>query len=295
MQLTKPANATALPVALAQFGAFLKQRLDYDDLILRSVELLESEGAAPWVLYKLDGGIDHILVDEAQDTSPAQWRVIAALAEEFFAGLGAHEGGRTLFTVGDEKQSIFSFQGADLRALEAMRTHFKDKVEAADKTWIEIGLDLSFRSTAEVLRAVDAVFAQPSARDGVAFADHAIAHRPERKGHAGLVELWPVVKPVASEPQEPWTPPVTRRASDRPSARLAGHLAARIKRWIDDEAMLEARGRPVRAGDVLVLVRWRSAFVGELVRALKQTGVPVAGADRMVLGEHRTRCRCKAL
>ncbi|MCH9020953.1 MAG: UvrD-helicase domain-containing protein, partial [Proteobacteria bacterium] len=170
-----------------------RARLDYDDLIRGARDLLRAPGVAAWVLYKLDGGIDHILVDEAQDTSPEQWEVIAALAEEFFAGEGARETRRTVFIVGDEKQSIFSFQGADPRALEAMRAHFRDRVESAAGKWREVGLGLSFRSTEAVLEAVDAVFASPAARDGVAFADHVIAHASHRKGHAGTVELWPLV------------------------------------------------------------------------------------------------------
>ena len=262
-------------------------RLDYDDLILMAARLLDDsaagEGGAAWVLYKLDGGIDHILVDEAQDTSPEQWRVVAALADEFFAGKGARDRTRTLFVVGDEKQSIFSFQGADLRALEAMRTAFGERVEAAAETWREVPLEVSFRSTAVVLEAVDTVFAGAAARDGVAFADRAIHHEAHRAGHAGRVELWPLATDSGGEPAEPWLPPVERRARHGASARLARHMAATIHGWIERGERLEARDRPIRAGDIMVLVRTRGAIVEELVRALKSLQVPVAGADRMVL------------
>ncbi|MFQ5783196.1 MAG: double-strand break repair helicase AddA [Alphaproteobacteria bacterium] len=259
-------------------------RLDYDDLILGAMGLLERRDAAPWVLYKLDGGLDHILVDEAQDTSPEQWRVIAAIADEFFAGRGTRETARTLFVVGDEKQSIFSFQGADLDELDRVRAHFRDKA-AAERRWREVPLDRSFRSVPAVLRAVDAVFALAGARDGVAFADHAIRHSAERKGHAGRVELWPVVGPAEDADDASWAPPLARKPSERPNARLAGHIAATVGRWLDAGEILESRGRSVRAGDILVLVRTRSAFVGELLRALKARGVAVAGSDRMVLGD----------
>ena len=87
--------------------------LDYDDLINLSSKLLTSSSMAQWVLYRLDGGLDHILVDEAQDTSPAQWAVIDCLAREFTYGISANDRPRSLFIVGDEKQSIYSFQGAD--------------------------------------------------------------------------------------------------------------------------------------------------------------------------------------
>src|SRR5690606_10899785 len=63
--------------------------LDFEDLVVRTANLLARSEAAQWVQYKLDRGLDHILVDEAQDTSPRQWQVIQALAEEFFAGEGA--------------------------------------------------------------------------------------------------------------------------------------------------------------------------------------------------------------
>ena len=89
--------------------------LDYEDLIVITRQLLENNDVADWVLFKLDGGIEHILIDEAQDTSPNQWAIIRALTEEFFAGLGSREDEkpRTVFVVGDRKQSIYSFQGAD--------------------------------------------------------------------------------------------------------------------------------------------------------------------------------------
>ncbi len=263
----------------------LRARLDYDDLVLRAAQLLRDEGAAPWVLYKLDGGLDHILVDEAQDTSPEQWRVIAALADEFFSGAGVREDVRTVFVVGDEKQSIFSFQGADLDELERMRAHFAARAGAAQLGFREVGLDLSYRSTGAVLAAVDAVFARDPARDGVAFADHVIEHRPERQGHAGTVELWPLVVEAKAPPRQPWAPTSEPPDGAGASARLARCIADTVRRWLDDGEVLEARGRPVKAGDVMVLVRTRTRFVAELMRALKHDGVPVAGADRMVLSD----------
>ena len=289
--ITAAATTALLRLGDAMLGEYdrrkqARARLDYDDLILTAARLLEGEaGEAAWVLYKLDGGIDHILVDEAQDTSPEQWRVIAALATEFFTGEGARETLRTVFVVGDEKQSIFSFQGADRRELERMRTAFRARVEAAQQDWNEVDLGRSFRSTAAVLRAVDTVFASPAASAGVAFADHAISHESHRAGHAGRVELWPLVRPAEAAPRVPWLPPTSRLASDSPRTRLARHIAVTIEGWIAGGERLEARGRAIRPGDILVLVRTRSAFVEELVRALKGLGVAVAGADRMVLSD----------
>ncbi|HEY4134436.1 MAG TPA: double-strand break repair helicase AddA [Alphaproteobacteria bacterium] len=262
--------------------------MDYDDLILKTRDLLQGEGelaedAAAWVLFKLDGGLDHILVDEAQDTSPEQWEVVSAVAEEFFAGKGAREKPRTVFVVGDLKQSIYSFQGADPDAFLRMRGHFQERALRADH-WRETDLLMSYRSTDAVLRAVDAVFARDPARIGVAEGGQIVKHNLKRVGQAGRVELWPAVSPREAPALTPWESPTATEAGDSPQGRLAAVIAAQVAAWVGREP-LESYGRPVRAGDVMVLVRRRTGFVGELVRQLKQRGVPVAGVDRMVLTE----------
>jgi ATP-dependent helicase/nuclease subunit A len=260
-------------------------RLDYEDLILNTADLLQRENIAPWILFKLDGGIDHILIDEAQDTSPQQWSVVAKLAEEFFTGEGARAGViRTIFAVGDTKQSIFSFQHADPEEFRRMRDHFAGKVVDSGGTWRPVDLDMSFRSTEPVLGAVDGVFAAPEAARGVVEPGATLEHFAFREGQAGRVEVWPTIGPREQEDEDSWSPPVARRAGDDPSARLALVLAAEIEGWIGKE-ILESRGRPVRAGDIMVLVRTRGGFVESLVRALKDRGVPVSGVDRMVLTE----------
>ncbi|MFZ1070899.1 MAG: UvrD-helicase domain-containing protein, partial [Methyloceanibacter sp.] len=168
--------------------------LDYDDLILKTNVLLSRAGAAAWVLFKIDGGVDHILVDEAQDTNPKQWSIIERLAEEFFAGEGASDTLRTLFAVGDEKQSIYSFQGADPVRFGTVGRRFRAKAMAIEQTWNDVPLTLSFRSTEAVLKAVDAVFNKRPAAEGVIWHDgDIIEHHAFRTGQAGLVELWPVV------------------------------------------------------------------------------------------------------
>ncbi|CAA7622214.1 ATP-dependent exoDNAse beta subunit [Candidatus Terasakiella magnetica] len=259
--------------------------MDYDDLILAARDLLARPGVASWVLFKLDGGIDHVLIDEAQDTNPDQWAVVAALTEEFFAGQGARQTLRTVFAVGDAKQSIYSFQRADPREFERMRQAFAAHVPASGGLWREVALNLSFRSAPAVLDAVNAVFGPGMpGRDGIATPDDDITHLAFRQGHAGLVELWPPVEPRAIDDEVPWKPPVERIRGDSPRTRLARLVARRIKAMIDTE-ILESKGRPVRAGDILVLVRRRGGFVEDLVRELKTQKVEVAGADRMVLFE----------
>jgi ATP-dependent helicase/nuclease subunit A len=257
--------------------------LDYDDLVAEAKALLTRPGVAAWVLFKLDGGLDHILIDEAQDSNPEQWAIVTALAEEFFAGEGAAARPRTVFAVGDAKQSIYSFQRADPRAFAAMRRHFGRRTAAANRGWAVVPLEISFRAAAPLLDAVDAVFRHQEAADGVALDGEEIRHVAARAGQAGLVELWPPVVPRPEEDADP-AAALPRRPAE-PRTRLARAIAATIARWLAEGERLEPRGRPLQAGDVMVLVRRRNDFVRDLVRALKERGVPVAGADRLVLTE----------
>src|SRR5947207_2465106 len=257
--------------------------LDFDDLVLKALELLRRPGIAPWVLFKLDGGLDHMLIDEAQDTNPEQWSVVAALAEEFFTGEGGGERIRTIFAVGDAKQSIYSFQRADPREFVAMRQHFEARVNAARQEWRTVPLEISFRATEPLLQAVDAVFQSVMAADGVALDGTAIRHVAARAGHAGLVELWPPVMPEPAAELDLNAVAGMRQRSAEPRTRLARAIAAAIAGWLAAGERLEARDRAIRPGDIMVLVRRRNLFVADLIRALKQKNVPVAGADRPVL------------
>jgi ATP-dependent helicase/nuclease subunit A len=255
-------------------------RLDYDDLIEAARRLIE--GGCAWVLYKLDGGIDHILIDEAQDTSPGQWDIVSNLANEFFAGESARQPPRTLFAVGDVKQSIYSFQGADPESFEFMRALLSRKVPDGGGRWEAVDLVVSFRSARAVLEAVDAVFAEGEALRGVDLGQGYKRHRAYREKAGGVAELWPPLEPRALDEPAPWNPPVERLRGDAPSTRMAGLVARRIRAMLDGE-LLESQGRPIEPGDILVLVRRRSGFVADLVRELKRQKVPVAGVDRLIV------------
>ncbi|HEY3147750.1 MAG TPA: double-strand break repair helicase AddA [Dongiaceae bacterium] len=255
-------------------------QLDYEDLILKSVDLLRRRGIAPWVLYKLDGGIDHVLIDEAQDTNPEQWRVIAVLTEEFFAGQGAVENPRSIFAVGDRKQSIFSFQGAAPEEFLRYRQHYRQRAERFNP----VDLNVSFRSTAAVLEMVDTVFGG-AARAGVAVEDETIAHRVSRIGEYGEIVVWPIARPIASESQAPWSPPTIRELAAAPEARLAEAIAAEIAHLLKTGATQRRDKSPSRVtpGDIMILVRNRTKFMDLMVRALKRRAIPVVGVDRMTL------------
>jgi ATP-dependent helicase/nuclease subunit A len=256
--------------------------LDFDDLILGARALLTDPGVAQWVLFRLDGGIDHILVDEAQDTSPVQWEVIECLAAEFTAGRGARGPERTLFVVGDRKQSIYSFQGADLRSYAAREAGFAARLAAAGTPLQQVGLQHSFRSSPAILRLVDATFdpARGRALDG---GTHHIAHRGDMPGR---VELWPTFEKARDPEPEHWYDPVDLPTGEHHAARLGAAVARRIRDMVDARMPIPAKGgmRPVVPGDVLILVRRRSEIFFAIIAACKAIGLPIAGSDRMRLG-----------
>lgn len=300
--------------------------LDFDDLIRLSAALLRDSDAADWVRFKLDQAIRHVLLDEAQDTSPEQWALIEPIVREFFVGRGAHENEapRTQFVVGDEKQSIYSFQGADPERFLLERAKFEERA-AAHGAAITPSLTLSFRSSPEVLHAVDAVFgalpeaeraafraqtqppmaAPPISAPEIKRADRAapetkfaptepdearsMKHQAFRAGQAGLVELWaPVGKPAKQEGNA-WDKPLDAASEASAEVRLAKSIAAAVAHWIETgEAVWDPEERtlrPMRWGDVLILVSKRRGLFHQLIKEFKALNAPIAGADRMVVGE----------
>ncbi|WP_417456032.1 double-strand break repair helicase AddA [Kordiimonas sp.] len=286
------ATVALLTLGLAQlerYKALKTERgmVDFDDMIGRTVGLLDRLDVAPWVLFKLDAQVDHILIDEAQDTNREQWRVVEALTAEFFSGEGASDKMRTVFAVGDAKQSIFSFQRADPKEFVAARDRVFHRAWQAELKAEPVPLNLSFRSGGAVLSLVDAVFDKGAdAWHGLSADLEHVKHEFVRKGHGGLVELWPLEAPNVAEEEsaeEGWIPPLIQENADDAEGHTAWRIARRIKEMIASGEVLEAQARPITPGDILVLVRRRTAFVDHLVRALKYLGVPVAGRDRMVL------------
>ncbi len=267
----------------------LRGMLDFDDLIGKARQLLTDPAVAQWVLFRLDGGIDHILVDEAQDTSPSQWAVIERLAQEFAAGEGAQpDRRRTIFVVGDKKQSIYSFQGADPEGFDRMQQHFGARLEAAGAGLNRLDLEHSFRSSEAVLRVVDNTFVGQH-REGLG---QDVPHRAFKSEMPGRVDLWPPVeKPETEEDDPDWTAPVDRIGATDPSVVLAQRIADEIVRMKAEETIPVEIGhsgaydrRPVSEGDVLILVQRRSPLFSEIIRACKAKGLNVAGADRLRVG-----------
>ncbi|MBP0484287.1 double-strand break repair helicase AddA [Sagittula salina] len=294
LETEKALDAAARDIALTAFAArfvpayerakLLRGWLDFDDLITRARDLLSNEKVADWVLYKLDGGIDHILVDEAQDTSPVQWQVIERLAHEFTSGEGARDTRRTIFVVGDKKQSIYSFQGADPREFDRMREDFRERLKNTDAPLVNSELAFSFRSAEPILRVVDNTFAHAleSGFDGA-------LHRAFKDRMPGRVDLWPVVDKVKDDADGEWHEPLDRQASTHHTVILAKRIARFIRQTIDAHHPIPEEvdhsgtyvPRAVHAGDFLILVRRRGPLFREIIRAAKQEGLPIAGADRL--------------
>jgi ATP-dependent helicase/nuclease subunit A len=255
--------------------------LDFADLIEKTRALLGRADAA-WVLYKLDGGLDHVLVDEAQDTSPEQWEIVRRLTAEFVAGAGARPGLRTVFAVGDEKQSIYSFQGAAPAEFAATRRLYASDFAAIEAPFHAIDLTQSFRSTAPVLDAVDRVFAREEAYAGLSSDRVATVHEPARQDPGGSVVQWEVVTvPLSERPKRAWDLPVDVGGAAHPVHVLAERLAREVRRWLDGTGALTAT-----PGDILILVRTRGTLFDAVLKALKGAGVPVAGADRLDVTAH---------
>ncbi len=293
-------HAITLAVAYARLYDVEKARigaLDFADLIQAVARLLTVRADAAWVLYKLDGGIEHVLLDEAQDTAPEQWAILSDLTGEFFAGAGRPRREdappRTMFAVGDEKQSIYSFQGAKPERFDAEARRYRARIEGGGERFVSVPLEESRRSTEGVLAFVDAVFADPDAAAGLgpaAAARGPLHHVSTRDDSFGAVDIWPQTENDPVDAVEEWWTPVDARPGETAAKKLARRVAQTVKAMIADRVAVWDKGaradRAATAGDFLVLVRRRNALFHEIIRALKSEAVPTGGADRLALSEH---------
>ena len=259
-----------------------KQRrglLDYDDLIDRTLALLTDEADAAWVHYKLDLGIDHVLVDEAQDTSSKQWNIVRRLTAEFTAGAGARDTQRTMFAVGDEKQSIYSFQDAAPGEFAEMLRHFRVAHENSGRAFVVSKFEHSFRSGEAILSAVNTVFERRDVALSVTSdLDGFPPHIALPDAPSALVEIWEPMKPDQRREIEGWDAPFDTVSETNPRVTLARRIARTVRGLVE--------GGTARHKDVLILVRQRGPLFEAIIRALKNQRVNVAGADRLMLTEH---------
>ncbi len=290
---TRDRTEALLHIAIAVAANYRREKaerglLDYDDLIDKTLALLAS-GASGWVHYKLDRGVDHVLIDEAQDTSPRQWDIIAHIISEFTAGAGARDGvTRTVFAVGDEKQSIFSFQGAAPREFDARRWELKKKFEDAGLRFESIPFTYSFRSGQAILKSVDHVFRDEAVYRSIHAEKAYPLHEALPDAGPSRIDLWELS--VADEKQdiEGWRAPFDGVPLTSAEVKLSKRIQSEIGRLVASVTMtgrLNDRRR-LAYGDVLVLVRRRGNLFDAVIQALKHAGIPVAGADRLKLTEH---------
>ena len=262
--------------------------LDYDDLIDKTLALL-NKGSAGWVHYKLDRGVDHVLIDEAQDTSPRQWDIVAHIISEFTSGAGARDGvRRTMFAVGDEKQSIFSFQGADPHQFDVRRRAFQKKFEDAELKFERIPFTTSFRSGAAILHSVDHVFRDAAIYRSIHAENAYPVHFSLSDAGPSRIELWDLSEADDKKEMEGWRAPFDGVAVTSPEVKLSKRIQAEIKQLVSGGTMTGRKGdrRPLSYGDVLILVRRRGNMFDAVIQALKHANIPVAGADRLKLTEH---------
>ena len=281
-------TAALLRVGAAIIQAYERRKqaegkLDYTDLIDKSRALLQQPDAGDWVRYKLDQRIDHVLIDESQDTSPDQWAIVEAMIDDFFSGDSWREKPPTLFVVGDEKQSIFGFQGADIETFQRLHQSFNMRAKSAGLTFRDAPLERSFRSAPAILEVVDAVFADPAIGAGVHSHERAMAHQAFKEKALGLVEVWPLMEPGEKVVVEPWAMPDQVPLSDPAELRLARAIALQIQAWLRDNVPLANQDRPIEPKDIMILLPRRGVLQDRLVRELKRNNVPVAGADRIAL------------
>jgi ATP-dependent helicase/nuclease subunit A len=261
------------------YGAY-----DYADLIARALALVTDSESAAWVLYKLDQRLEHLLLDEAQDTSAPQWSIVAQLTADFFSGDSVTEKDPSLFVVGDFKQSIYSFQGANPALFQENEVYYAETVTNAQKSWARVPLDVSFRSSQPILDFVDSVFGTESAQTalGVTMPLKHTAHRHNQAGHIALLPL------ATGTPAETplWPMPLERTEQTDAEEVLAQQLGNIISDWLETGRILPSRNRPIEPRDILLLVRTRSTLSHRVIAALKKRGIPIAGADRFSLKNH---------
>ncbi|MGA7808922.1 double-strand break repair helicase AddA [Bradyrhizobium sp.] len=262
--------------------------LDYDDLIDKTLAMLERVSSG-WVHYKLDRGVDHVLIDEAQDTSPRQWDIVFHLIAEFTSGAGARDGTvRTIFAVGDEKQSIFSFQGAEPRQFDQRRRELQRRFVAAGLSFDPVSFTYSFRSGPAILQSVDHVFRDQAIYRSIHAETTYPLHHALADAGPSLIELWELAEADDKADIEGWRAPFDGVAMTSPEVKLARRIQAEIKRLVECGTMTGHEGgrRRLRFGDVLILVRRRGNAFDAVIQALKHANIPVAGADRLKLTEH---------
>mgnify|MGYP000262081902 CR=1 FL=1 len=253
-----------------------KNILDFDDIILKVRDLFKNTIYGPLILHRESQEISHILMDEAQDTSPIQWEVIYTLSQELLSS----DIKKTFFAVGDAKQSIYSFQGADYDLFKKMHNTFKQLHTNIERPWLDISLDLSYRSTPTILKTVDNIF---NNLPNDYTLQTPLKHKSFRNHHKGEIHIEALtVRPSKDEIKESFLETPLEHAQKNLATTLAEHIAT----WYKKKPILPSTGAPLQPCDIMVLLRKRSQLGEYLTHALKERNIPVNGEDRIKLWQH---------
>lgn len=246
---------------VAEYRRRRPNKITYNALIDSIIALINTDSG---LLYQLSQKIDHILLDEAQDTNLKQWFLIAKLLEEFFI----HEKAKgvqakTIFIVGDSKQSIYSFQGASPLIFEGFYSLIKAQDIRNDQL-LKIEINTSYRASAPILELVDHIFNCNNLQITEA---GPLKHNIFRKEDLGYTEIWPFIKNFKKAEE--------REVEGEPRLLAAQQIAAKIKEWIINKRLLPAKSRLVRASDCAILVAHRSSFISHLQLELQKHNIPI--------------------
>jgi ATP-dependent helicase/nuclease subunit A len=277
--------------ALLQHYQRIKQEqrlLDFDDLEWKTQQLLHHQDYSLWVQYKIDQKIDHFLIDEFQDTNPTQWRLLLPLLEEIADSKDAQRA-RSVFLVGDSKQSIYGFRRADPQLQAAAGAWLKEQLSAR-----EFSLAKSRRSSPAIMQALNCVFI------GTPLSGHLPAytqHATHLKNLWGQVEILPLNKPDIAEPAEPSAParlrdPLLEPRSAHDAQPYYGEglqIAQRILEIVDAGYIVHKNsgqtGR-VDYGDILILFRNRT-HIADYEQALSDHRIPYESLAKGGLLDHQ--------
>ena len=295
LRLARACNMTSAVLVVARelqenYAALKAERsgMDFDDLIESVDKLFRHPGVSGWILYKLDGGISHILIDEAQDTAPIQWNIVDTLSENFFTAGRSAKDVKSLFSVGDRKQSIFGFQGADIASFDRHKELFRAKVSEGSFPFLEVPLRASFRTAKNILALVDAAANHPEVC-GLKAADEEIRHVARREDYDGYIEILPLVRPLSSDEEHFFKPPVEAGEARSALADLSEIVARKIKAMLAHD-FIPAKGggvRRVMPGDIMILVE-RRANARYIEGKLRALSVPTMGRDKVDLSKDLT-------
>jgi ATP-dependent helicase/nuclease subunit A len=259
--------------------------LDFDDLLLSMLQLVENPVTLGHVMRKLDYRLEHILLDEAQDTSPVQWRILSHLIEEIcHTAPRKSTVPRSLFVVGDVKQSIYSFQGAAPQMMQAKHAAFSALYQGHEMAFQTASLNVARRNVPLILQLVDKVANNMSVQPGLL--EEGITHVPWRKNAPGMIALHPLCESEKINVPGGFHMPTAYHLGGRAQNKLAQNIAQMITDWLKNNRRYLANGQEVCASDIMIIVRNRGHLVPAIIRALEAANIPVAAIDRLVLSQH---------